>query len=210
MHAMHGLEAAEGKVRVDLGGGDVGVAEHHLHAAEIGAVLDHVRSAAVAQTVRACGVVGSLDEAPDPLAGERHTAQRKKEARAIMRCGFFLPDRADAVEVRATLAQVLLECLDGGAPEGHNALFVTFAANLHAAGIEREVADGERSDFRDAQAAGIEKLEDGAVAQAVALACGCEAARAARSSISVTSGSASDFGRTFQALGDSMLMVGSR
>ena len=54
MHAMHGLEAAEGKVRVDLGGGDVGVAEHHLHAAEIGAVLDHVRSAAVAQTVRAC------------------------------------------------------------------------------------------------------------------------------------------------------------
>ncbi len=32
-------------------------------------------------------------------------------------------------------------------------------------GVEDEIADGKRSDLRDAQAAGIEKLENGAVAQ---------------------------------------------
>ena len=83
MHAMHSLEAAERQVGVDLRGGDVGVAEHHLHAAEIGAVLDHVRGATVAQAVRTCGAVGALDEAPDPLPGERHAAQREEEAGAI-------------------------------------------------------------------------------------------------------------------------------
>ena len=51
------------------------------------------------------------------------------------------------------------------AAEGHNPLLVAFAADLHAPGIEREIADGKRSDFRDAQAAGIEQLQNGAVAQ---------------------------------------------
>ncbi len=57
MHAMDGFETAEGQVGVDLRGGDVGVAEHDLHAAQVGAVLDHVRGATVAQAVRAGGVV---------------------------------------------------------------------------------------------------------------------------------------------------------
>jgi hypothetical protein len=43
----------------------------------------------------------------------------------------------------------------------------------------------------------------------VARALGCDAAIAARSSISDTSASASDFGKTFQALGDSTFTVGS-
>ena len=49
MQAMHGLEAAEGKVGIDLGGGDVGVAEKELDAAQVGAVLHHVGGATVAQ-----------------------------------------------------------------------------------------------------------------------------------------------------------------
>ena len=52
-----------------------------------------------------------------------------------------------------------------GAAKGHDALLVALAANLHASGIEAEIADGKRGDFRDAQPAGIEQLENGAVAQ---------------------------------------------
>ena len=39
MHAMHGFEAAKGEVRVDLRGGDVGVAEQELHGAQVGSIF---------------------------------------------------------------------------------------------------------------------------------------------------------------------------
>ena len=66
--AMDGFEMAEGEMGVDLGGRDVGVAEEDLHAAEIGAVLDHVGGAAVAELVGAGGRVAGFDEMPYPLA----------------------------------------------------------------------------------------------------------------------------------------------
>jgi len=82
-----------------------------------------------------------------------------------LRCGLFLPNRADALEMRAAFAEVLFESLDRGAPERDDALFIALAANLHAPGVEAEIADGKPSDLRNAEAAGIEKLENGAVAQ---------------------------------------------
>ena len=48
-----GLAApAVGHVRVALGGGEVGMPEHLLHRAEIGAALEQVRGERVAQYVR--------------------------------------------------------------------------------------------------------------------------------------------------------------
>ena len=60
MLAMHCFQAAEREVGVDLRGGDVGVAEQGLHAAQVGAVLHHVRGATVAQAVGAGGVSWQL------------------------------------------------------------------------------------------------------------------------------------------------------
>ncbi len=48
VESMHGLEVSECDVGVDLGGGDVGVAEEGLNGTEVGSVLDHVGGTAVA------------------------------------------------------------------------------------------------------------------------------------------------------------------
>jgi hypothetical protein len=117
--------------------------------------------------------------------------------------------RTDARQVRPALAQISLQRPNRGAPQRNNAFLVALAAHVHAAGIQRQIARRERRHLGNAQAAGIEQFQNGAVAQCGGLACGCEAAMPARSSISATSGSASDLGSTFHALGDSILTVGS-
>ena len=76
---MNVFEAVEREMRVDLRGGDVGVAKQKLDAAQIGAVFDHVGGATVSQLVRAGRGAGGFDNVPDPLAGERHAAQGEEE-----------------------------------------------------------------------------------------------------------------------------------
>ena len=91
--------------------------------------------------------------------------KRQEEPRAVLpRCSVSA-GRADSFQVWAALAQILFECLNCRAAQRHDAFLVAFAANLHAAGIEAEIADAERRDLGDAQAARIEKLENGVVAQ---------------------------------------------
>ena len=51
--AVNLLEPSERKMGINLGSGNIGMAKHQLHAAQIGAVLHHVRGAAMAQAVRA-------------------------------------------------------------------------------------------------------------------------------------------------------------
>jgi hypothetical protein len=57
MQAMHGLQSAQRQVCVNLRGGDVGMAEQNLHAAQIRSVFHHVGGATMAQPVRAGGAV---------------------------------------------------------------------------------------------------------------------------------------------------------
>ena len=48
---MQRLEPLPGDVGVDLGGGDVGMAQQHLHGAQVGAVVEQVGGEGVAQGV---------------------------------------------------------------------------------------------------------------------------------------------------------------
>ncbi len=69
--AVDALEVLHRDVRVDLRGGDVGVAEQALDTAQVGAVLDHVSGATVAQHVRTGFVRAAFDvglkrRAPSP------------------------------------------------------------------------------------------------------------------------------------------------
>ena len=65
---MDGAEAVLVDVGVDLGGGDVGVAEHFLDDAEVGAVIEEVGGEAVAELVgmdflgEACGGGALIDD----------------------------------------------------------------------------------------------------------------------------------------------------
>jgi hypothetical protein len=47
MFAMNGLEASESEMGIDLRRRYIGVAEHQLNAAKIGAVFNHMRGTAV-------------------------------------------------------------------------------------------------------------------------------------------------------------------
>src|SRR3954471_10930761 len=75
MFGVNGFQPVESQVRVDLRGGNVGMAKQCLYSSEVGAVLDHVRGATVAQHMwtgfsrpRRCR---TTDKLPDPLSSER-------------------------------------------------------------------------------------------------------------------------------------------
>lgn len=46
---VHFTELFVGDVGVDLGGGDIGVAEHHLHTADVGAIGEEIGRKGVAK-----------------------------------------------------------------------------------------------------------------------------------------------------------------
>ena len=77
-----GPEPAFFDMGVDLGGGDVGMAEQFLDDAQVGASAEQMGRKAVAHEVgidirfdaRACGVL--LDELPNPLGSELFPAHR--------------------------------------------------------------------------------------------------------------------------------------
>src|SRR5690348_3468953 len=55
-------------VRIDLRGGDVGVAEHFLHAAQVGAAIDEMAGEGVSQDVRRNLEAGLARQPGDELA----------------------------------------------------------------------------------------------------------------------------------------------
>src|SRR5579859_1035611 len=145
MLAMDGLEAAQREMRIDLRGGDVGMAQQQLHRTKIGAVLDHVRGTTVAQGMRTGCAVAGLDQNPHRLASERHASQREKELCAVGGTG----SRSDPGQMGAALFEIGAESFESGNAEGDDTLFVTLAADKNSAQIEGQVAGGQARDFRD-------------------------------------------------------------
>ena len=76
---MYCFQPAQRKMCVDLGGGDVSVAEESLDSPEIGSILHHVSGATVAQHV-GTGARPTLHQAPHPLPGESGAANGEEES----------------------------------------------------------------------------------------------------------------------------------
>src|ERR1700743_2878126 len=76
---VHRFQSAQGDVGVDLGRGDIRVAEKGLYSAEIGSVFHHVGRAAMTQNVGAGAGIQSLYQLPHPLAGEGRSAHGQEE-----------------------------------------------------------------------------------------------------------------------------------
>src|SRR3989338_1087399 len=74
--AVHLANRRRRQVGVDLGRGNVGVAEHGLDGAEVGPPLEQMAGEGVPERVRRYGAPdsrapgGFLDDSPEPLAGE--------------------------------------------------------------------------------------------------------------------------------------------
>jgi len=75
MASMQLLQAFPGYMRIDLGGGDVGVAQQHLHHAQVGAMIEQMGGKGVAQRVRrqrlgeSGGTGAPIEKIPKGLAG---------------------------------------------------------------------------------------------------------------------------------------------
>ena len=113
-------EAAVVDMRVDLGRGDIGMAEHLLDDTQVGAALEQVAGERVAQHVRVDGALdagapgGITDDGPDAFAGQGAPADGE-EHRDGARGG---------VELRPDLGEVRRERLAGRDAERDEALFV--------------------------------------------------------------------------------------
>ena len=148
------------EVRVYLRGADVGMSEEHLDDAEIGTAFEHGRGEGVAEGV---GRDGLLDARGDGLPldhdedhGTREVVAASVEEHVILLARFDLH-----------LLPVLepeFQLMDGTVGDGYEAFLVALAYDAHEVLVEVEVGEFEVRQLRDAQSAGEECLNDGAVA----------------------------------------------
>src|SRR5829696_1785370 len=153
--------APVGYVRVELRGGEVGMAEHLLDAAEVGAALEEVRGEAVAEQVRVHprGVeAGLCGEPPNDQersgAGERAAAGVEEELRPV-----------PGVQVRPAARDVARERLRGVAADRDDPLLVALADAADQALVEIHRVPREADRLAHAQPCAVEELDYGAVAK---------------------------------------------
>ena len=163
-----GLEALVEDVGVDLGGGDVGVAEKRLDRAQVGAVREQVRGEGVAQRVRRD--LGGIDAAPGrDLLDE--------DVEAMARQVPFAGGRGEEVG-RAAPPLGLARVADrepggrGGARgrrKRHHALAPALAADQEPARVAARRRGGQGYELGHAHAGGVEHLHQAGVARALGL-----------------------------------------
>ena len=166
--AMHCLQSAQSKMGVDLGCGDVGMAQQSCT----------LRRSAPCSTIwvaqlwrRPCGLVEfrafTSRQTHWRVSGMPRSERKRRRLRHCGRRAFCAV--SDALQMRPAFAQILFHGVKGGAAERDDAFLVAFAAHLHASGVEHEIAGRKRGDFRNAQAAGVQKLQNGAIAESCGL-----------------------------------------
>jgi hypothetical protein len=134
---VHLAQPARCDVRVDLRRGYVGVSEHRLHRAEIGATVEQVGREGVAEAVRRHAAVErcfsqvTLQELPDRLARQRDAACRQEDLGTGP-----VPTR----EGRAREPEVVVEAGAGVAAERDDPLATPLSDHANAIGVEVEVA----------------------------------------------------------------------
>ena len=143
---------------VDLGGGEVAVAEQFLYGADVAGGLQQVAGVAVAQHVRgevlrAALLDGPVAQAVLDLAGAQAAAS------VVDKQGGFLSVGGLA------LWQVAADGFDALCDEGDLALFIAFAGYADPAFGQMQVVQVELLDFGQAQAGAVHEFENGMVAQ---------------------------------------------
>ena len=138
------------------------MAQQQLHHAQIGAVVDQMGGEGVAQAVgaepgNACGFGILFHNHPRELAAD---------AGALLADKQFIDDAAFG-KLGAGVGKIVRNPVGGFLPQRHDALLVAFAYGVDEAALEVDFADFELHRFGNAQAAGVNQLEQGFIAQAV-------------------------------------------
>ena len=159
--------AAVGDVRVALGRPEVGVAEHLLHRAEIGAALEQVRRERVAEEVR----VDALRLEPG-LLGERRR-MRNAPARVSGATASVQEELGPvaAVELGPSEREVAARGFRGGASERDEPLLAALAEHADDPVVEVDCALLEPDGLGDAEPGSVQQLDERVVAERCAGTC---------------------------------------
>ena len=148
------------EVGVYLRGAYVGVSEEHLDDAEVGPAFEHGRSEGVAEGVRRDRLLDAGGEGLTLDHDEDHDACQMMatavEEHVILLAGFDLH--------LLPVLEPQLQLMDGAVGDGHEPLLVALADDADEMLVEVEIRQLEVRQLRDAQPAGEERLDDGAVA----------------------------------------------
>src|SRR5208283_5084880 len=152
-------------VGIDLRRGIIGMPQHQLHGAQIGATFQEMRGKTVPQHVR-CKRRAQPSLAPvgREYLPHAHAAERSAAAINEQRGGQGL--LALANQLGASIAQKALDQRESFLTDRDNALLVALADTTHAANGSVEIHDAKRDEFGNAKAGGIKNVEHGMVAQA--------------------------------------------
>src|SRR5690349_82885 len=153
--------ASVADMRVELGRRQVGVAQHLLHAAQIGAALEQMRGERVSEQVRVHALGLEARFLGEALEHQKGTGSRESAALRVQEeLGPVAP-----VEVRATAREVPAESLGCGASERDDALLVSLSGGSNETPVEVHVGLAEPDRLADAQARPVEELGQGAVSK---------------------------------------------
>ena len=160
-------EVGVGNVGVDLGGADVRVTEEGLDGAKVGAINKKVGGERVAQGVRG-NMFGDAGEARvffnDALnrAGSKATVV----AGGVGNAGVAAVVEEERLEGIVADAKVVFNMFGGGFRNENWAVFAAFTTDGELATLKVDAGAVKVAEFGDAEAAGEEQFNDGAVAEA--------------------------------------------
>ena len=153
--------ATVGDVRVQLRRRQVGVPEHLLDRAEVGAAFEEVRGEGVAQQVRVDALGLEPGHGGEPAQDEERPRARE---RAAPRVEEELGPVA-LVEIRASVREVPAERVDGLASDRDDAFLRALAESPDEPVLEVDRGAVEPDRLAHAQARAVEELDERAVAQ---------------------------------------------
>ena len=149
---------------VDLGGGDVGMAEECLDDAEVGSAGEEVCGEGVAERVRMDGShAGLKGEASGKLLEDDAGHGPAGTCEEYFVCGGFGVDGFDADEFGAKRVEVVIDRINGVFAERDFALLLAFANNADKTLIEVQVFERQVREFRGSQARCVKEFDDGLV-----------------------------------------------
>src|SRR6266540_2736383 len=158
---VHLAPAAVGHVGVELGGREIGMAEHLLDAAQVGSAFEQVRGEGVPEQVRM--------HAPGLEPGFRgEPAQDEERARAREWPSLGIEKElrpVSAVQVRPAPGEVTLQSLDCLAAHRHEPFPVTLPDAPHKAQVEVHPGLVEADGLAYPQARSVEQLDERTVAE---------------------------------------------